>query len=242
MNEADSVHGKSSVDEIRKRFDADVERFSSLDAGQAAAMDSPLMTQLIVDAAARVCPNARSVLDIGCGAGNYTIRLLGNLPKLDATLIDLSRPMLDRAEQRVREAGASAVSTWQGDVREYPFVDTSFDIVLAASVLHHLRSEAEWRAVFASIYRSLRPGGSIWIYDLVSHQPAAVHDLMWQRYADYLIARGGPEYRDKVFDYVEREDTPRSVTWQLELLRQIGFAHTEILHKNGPFAAFGAIR
>src|SRR6185369_14830026 len=111
MSESDPVRGKSSVDEIRRRFDADVDRFSSLEAGQAAAMDSPLMTQLIVDAAARVCPNARSLLDIGCGACNYTVRLLMKLPGLEATLIDLSRPMLDRAEQRAREAGASAVRT-----------------------------------------------------------------------------------------------------------------------------------
>ena len=35
---------------------------------------------------------------------------------------------------------------------------------------------------------------------------------------------------------------PRSLTYQLDLLRRVGFARTEVLHKNGCFAAFGGIR
>jgi tRNA (cmo5U34)-methyltransferase len=37
------LHEKSTVDEIRQRFDADVERFSKLETGQQAAMDAPLI-------------------------------------------------------------------------------------------------------------------------------------------------------------------------------------------------------
>ena len=40
----------------------------------------------------------------------------------------------------------------------------------------------------------------------------------------------------------EAEDTPRSLTYQLDLLRASGFGAVEVLHKNGPFAAFGAIK
>src|SRR5947199_4166446 len=85
---------KSSVDEIRRRFDADVERFSNLDTGQSATVDAPLAMALVAQSAAT--PHARHVLDVGCGAGNYTLKLLEHLPGLDVTLIDLSRPMLDR--------------------------------------------------------------------------------------------------------------------------------------------------
>ena len=37
---------KSSVDDIRRRFDADVERFSNLDTGQSATVDAPLAMAL----------------------------------------------------------------------------------------------------------------------------------------------------------------------------------------------------
>ena len=47
---------------------------------------------------------------------------------------------------------------------------------------------------------------------------------------------------DKVFGYVEREDTPAPLTYQLELLRRSGFARIDVLHKNSSFAAYGGIK
>lgn len=88
---------KSSVDEIRRRFDNDVERFSNLETGQSATIDAPLSLELVIEVAARLKPDATAVLDVGCGAGNYSLKLLGRLPNLDVTLLDLSRPMLGRA-------------------------------------------------------------------------------------------------------------------------------------------------
>src|SRR4051812_38950103 len=102
-----TANAKSSVDEIRRRFDNDVERFSNLETGQSATMDAPLVLDLIAEAAAGTTPGARAVVDIGCGAGNYSVRLLrqyagaagatdagATLPRIDCTLVDLSRPML----------------------------------------------------------------------------------------------------------------------------------------------------
>jgi tRNA (cmo5U34)-methyltransferase len=233
---------KSTPAEIRARFDADVERFSNLETGQTATMDSQLVLELLTQAAAAATPGARRLLDIGCGAGNYSLKLLRRLPDLDVTLLDLSRPMLDRALERVSAATRGNVSAVQLDVRDFDPGHERFDVILAAAVFHHLRGEAEWQAVFARCFAALRPGGSLWIADLVSHDMPAVQAVMWQRYGDYLVAQQGEAYRDHVFAYVEKEDTPRSLVFQLDLLRACGFSSVEVLHKNGPFAAFGAIK
>jgi tRNA (cmo5U34)-methyltransferase len=65
---------------------------------------------------------------------------------------------------------------------------------------------------------------------------------MWERYGDYLVQLKGEDYREQVFDYVEQEDSPRPLLFQLDLLREAGFKEIEILHKNSCFAAFGAIK
>ena len=57
-----------------------------------------------------------------------------------------------------------------------------------------------------------------------------------------LTEIGGKDYCRKVFDYIAYEDSPRPVTYQTELLRRVGFSEVEILHKNGPFAALGAVK
>jgi tRNA (cmo5U34)-methyltransferase len=233
---------KSSVEDIRKRFDANVERFSNLETGQAATVDSPLAMGLIAEVAAAVTPKAASVLDVGCGAGNYTLKLLERLSNLNVTLIDLSRPMLDRATDRIRPVTTGCVEAIQGDVREIEIGIERHDIILAASVLHHLRSDAQWRAVFEKFYRALRPGGAIWLFDLIESSIPEAQTIMWRRYGEYLTQVRDEAYRDQVFAYVEEEDTPRSLAFQLDLLREVGFSQVDVLHKNSCFAAFGAVK
>jgi tRNA (cmo5U34)-methyltransferase len=233
---------KSTVEEIRRRFDGDVERFSNLETGQSATVDAPLAMALVAEAAAATTPHARHVLDVGCGAGNYTLKLLESLPNLDATLIDLSQPMLDRASERVNRATAGRITTIQADIREVDLPEGQFDIVLAASVLHHLRADEEWQKVFAALYRALRPGGSLWVFDLADSSIPAVGQLMRRRYGDYLTRLKDEAYRDHVFAYVEKEDTPRPLLFQLDLLRHVGFSQVEVLHKNICFAALGGVK
>jgi tRNA (cmo5U34)-methyltransferase len=197
--------------------------------------------QLITEAAVRLTPQIERVLDIGCGAGNNTLKLRQVFGKpFRSDLLDLSEPMLERAKQRVSDAGIDAVTTWHADLREAELPKEGYDVVLAAAVLHHLRDDEDWRAAFEKIFSVLRPGGSFWITDLVVQETVPVQELMWSRYGDYLEGLGGVEYRDEVFEYIDREDSPRPVTYQLDLLRRVGFAHVELLHKNSCFAAFGA--
>jgi tRNA (cmo5U34)-methyltransferase len=233
---------KSTVEQIRERFDRDVERFSNLETGQAAAMDAPLLLDLTSEAASRVTPHAKVLLDVGCGAGNFTLKILERLPNQEVTLVDLSRPMLDRAVQRVGRATPGQVTALQGDIRELSIGQERYDIICAAAVLHHLREEEEWQSVFAKLFAALRPGGSFWISDLIAHVDHHVQTMMWQRYGTYLTQLKNEAYRDQVFAYVEQEDSPKSLPFQLDLLRSVGFSQVEILHKNNCFAAFGGIK
>lgn len=233
---------KAGNDEIRHRFDNDVERFSNLDTGQLTTIDAPLTMELCTEAAQYINPQATNLLDIGCGAGNYTLKMLSKISNLNCTLNDLSLPMLNKAKERVSNATVGQVATIQDDMRNLKLPDEQFDIVLAAATLHHLRDDADWQAVFSNIYRMLKTGGSFWISDLITHDSEPLNRLFHQKYSDYLETLGGPEYRKKVLDYVAYEDTPRSVNFQTDLLKKVGFKQVEILHKNSYFAAFGGIK
>lgn len=237
-----SIKEKSTLEEIRKRFDSDVERFSNLETGQAATIDAPLAMTLITQAAISCTANIRRVLDIGCGAGNNTLKLLQHVSPFDCDLVDLSQPMLERAHERISKINVGETRTFQGDFRKVDLPDRRYDVILAAAVLHHLRDDQDWEMAFRKFYRLLAPGGSVWITDLVSHETESVQSMMWNRYGEYLCTLGGEEFKDRIFAYIDREDSPRPVTYQLDLLRRVGFDHVELLHKNSCFAAFGAVK
>jgi tRNA (cmo5U34)-methyltransferase len=233
---------KSSVEEIKNRFDKDVERFSDLDTGQLTVLDGALMMDLCTAAAKYVNPEARELLDIGCGAGNYTLKMLSQIPNMNCTLNDLSEPMLDRAKLRLAAKTTGKITLVQGDMRLLELKENQFDIILAAAVFHHLRDDEDWELVFGKMYRALKPGGSIWISDLITHDSPALNDLFRDRYSAYLETLGGAELKEKVWEYIGYEDSPRSINFQLDLMKKVGFKEVEVLHKNVLFGAFGGIK
>lgn len=233
---------KSTVKEIQERFDTDVERFANLDTGQVSTIDAKISLELITEASKRITSNAKNLLDIGCGGGNYSLMMLTKIPDLNCTLIDLSKPMLNKAFERVSRKTNNKVNVLQGDIREVDLKENHFDIILAGAVLHHLRDDKDWETTFEKLFKLLKPGGCLMISDLIKQDTELLNDYIWERYGDYLERLNGKEYRQKVLAYVEKEDSPRSMNYQLNLMKQVGFKKVEILHKNMCFGAFGGIK
>ena len=150
--------------------------------------------------------------------------------------------MLKRARERISKVNSGDIRIFQGDFRAIDLPEQQYDVILAAAVLHHLRDDKDWESTFQKIYNLTAPGGSVWITDLVAHETIPVQSLMWKRYGEYLSSMGRESYRKKVFEYIDKEDSPRPVTYQIDILRKVGFSHVELLHKNSCFAAFGAIK
>jgi tRNA (cmo5U34)-methyltransferase len=150
--------------------------------------------------------------------------------------------MLDQAYERVSPATSNKVQIIQGDIRNVELPSNHFDILLAGAVLHHLRDDEDWETTFTKLYHLLKPGGCLMISDLITQDTEVLNNYTWEKYGDYLESIGGKEYRQKVLDYVAKEDSPRSLNYQLDLMKKVGFRQVEILHKNLCFAAFGGIK
>lgn len=150
--------------------------------------------------------------------------------------------MLDKALERVSQKTKGNVSTVQGDIRAVNLTENSYDIILAGAVLHHLRDDKDWETTFEQLFKLLKSGGCLMISDLITQDTEVLNTYTWERYGDYLEGLEGKEYRKKVLAYVEKEDSPRSMNYQLDLIKKVGFKDVEILHKNMCFGAFGGIK
>jgi SAM-dependent methyltransferase len=97
------------------------------------------------------------VLEIGPGTGYYTLDLAESVgPEGRVDIFDLQREMLDHTLRRVAERGIVNVHDAQGDAREMPYDDASFDAVLLVAVLGEIPDPD---AAMADVARVLRPSG-----------------------------------------------------------------------------------
>jgi tRNA (cmo5U34)-methyltransferase len=231
---------KSSPEAIQKNFDQQVERFSNLETGQTTAIDSPLCMELVSRSAFLLNPNAKRVMDLGCGGGNYAVKITSLLPNVDCTLIDLSANMLEKAKERVSELISGTVTAIQGDYRNIPFEENAYDVITAGTTLHHLREDQEWESVFRKVYEALKPVGTFWINDIILGETEQINQMMIDGWMSELNKKITPEEIEIYMQRYETEDTPRTLSYQLDLMKKLGFRETFILHKHFNFAAFGA--
>lgn len=223
---------KDSLEKLRERFDNDVDRFSDEEKGQQTIVDAALVLSMVENGIQSMNPDAKDLCDIGCGGGNFSVRISRKLQDIAVTLVDLSQPMLDRAAERLAAQNTKVKSAIQADIRDVLFEPESFDIVVASASLHHLRTRSDWKAVFSKVCQSLRPGGSFWICDIIKHENDAIETLQRERYANFLIELKDLEFQQRIFEMIQEADTPETIDFQIRMLHEVGFRNVDLVHKN----------
>jgi SAM-dependent methyltransferase len=117
--------------------------------------------------AARPSPGDR-LLDVACGPGLVVCAFASHVR--EATGIDMTPAMLERARKLATDKGVSNVTWRQGDVYSLPFADGSFTIVTTRFSCHHFLDPA---AVLREMVRVCAPEGRIVVVDdYASEDPA----------------------------------------------------------------------
>lgn len=99
------------------------------------------------------------VLDVGCGAGGSTLALAEAVGPSGGVLgLDLSEPLLARAEERRRELGLGHVRFQRGDAEDHPLPAEAFDLVASRFGVMFF---ADPVAAFRNLARALRPDGRL---------------------------------------------------------------------------------
>lgn len=101
-----------------------------------------------------------SVLDVGCGTGSLAIAAKRRVGATGSVYgIDASAPMIARARNKAKRAGAEIVFE-NGVAESLPFPDARFDAVLNTVMLHHLPRKVRQQCV-REMRRVLKPGGRL---------------------------------------------------------------------------------
>lgn len=105
------------------------------------------------------------VLEVGPGSGYYTLTLaeaVGAGGRLD--IFDIQQEMLDLTLRRARDRGRENVVATQGDARQLPYADETFDAAFLVTVLGEIPDQD---AALRELARVLRPGGRLVVGEIV---------------------------------------------------------------------------
>ena len=114
------------------------------------------------------------VLDAGCGAGYYSLRLAEHAARVVG--VDLSPSMIALARRRQFEASIDNAGFLVADLGSLPFGDHSFDFVVSRNVLHLTPMET----AVPELRRVIRPQGRLFVQDLVTSHPRLRMLRSWQ--------------------------------------------------------------
>ena len=128
----------------------------------------------------RLAPGER-VVDVGSGGGFDSFITAGQVgPGRQVVGIDMTAEMLDKSRQTAAALGLGHVQFRDGLAEAIPVEDAWADVVISNGVINLC---ADKQAVFAEIFRVLRPGGRLQFADIANGRPVpagAVRDIdLW---------------------------------------------------------------
>lgn len=214
-----------------------------------------------IDVIVRLCraarPQARTLLDLGCGDGILGHALLDAYTGNDVTAVfaDFSPRMLDAAQLRLNGYTAHFVQVdyanpdWAEIVR-HPLnaEDASFDIIVSGFSIHH-QPDARKREIYEEIYNILAPGGIFLNLEHVSSASRWGEEQFETYFIDSLYRhhkeRG--KTRDEVAaDFYHRPDKVANllapVEEQCDWLRETGYTNVDCFLKVFELALFGGLK
>ena len=219
----------------------------------------PHYDEMLETVARCIPPDSHRILELGCGTGELSIKVLNRFPDAQIIALDYSPRMIEFAGQKIQSAGYQG---WQGieaDFGEWANnsekfnIGKDFDACVSSLAIHHLSDEMKQK-LFASISKNLKSGGYFWNADPVlpeSPMLGKVYETVREEWSQKQGAKI-QEVRSRLannsdsVDYCgnhgySSQDQLATVDSQLDMMTRVGFKFTAIPWKNFGYAVFGGI-
>lgn len=140
-----------------------------------------------------------TLVDLGAGDGYLSRAVAAKVGSVIA--VDISGAMLHELSKKAAKEGLSNIQTLLSDGCDMPLADKSAEIVCANMFLHHIEEPVE---VIKEMYRVLKPGGKVFLADLIEHGnkefKEKMHDV-WQGFSQTEVRSWFAKTGFKILEY-----------------------------------------
>lgn len=176
------------------------------------------------------------VLDLGCGTGNLSRKIISAYPNARITCVDMAENMLKMARAKLKDH--NKINFWLGDIRDFDY-SGKYDAIVASLVLHHVEKNDKTR-FYRRIQKALSKNGVFFCIDIFLSASRHLQKLHMDKWKEFMRAHGLT--MKKINDMIRRhrkEDRPLVFEDELNIMRHAGFKRVEVVLKHYNFALYG---
>lgn len=206
----------------------------------------------MLDALTRCVPTTSDrILELGCGTGELSLKLMHRCPSAQVVAVDYSPRMLEYASQKIKAAGYahrwSGIQADFGDWANNPTrveIGTQFNACVSSLAIHHLTDEMKLK-LFQGIRESLNPNSCFWNADPILPESAMLKEVYQTVREEWTQDQGTTlaQIRDRLGNSSPQghsnPDWLATLSAHLQMLSQAGFNLVAVPWKYYGLAVFG---
>ncbi len=196
-------------------------------------------------------PSSGRILELGCGTGELSLKVLNRCPDAQLVAVDYSGRMLQFALGKIEAAGYA--DRWTGIEADFGAwannpveveLGTGFDACVSSLAIHHLTDEMKLK-LFQRICQSLAPNSWFWNADSILAESSALAEVYQAAREEWAAQQGTTltalraKFGTSSTQGHSSHDQLATLTAQLQMLTTAGFEPVAVPWKYYGLAVFG---
>lgn len=169
------------------------------------------------------------ILDLGCGTGNLTQKIMEYFPEAEIDALDLSEDIL--TESRKRFSKVPNIRYIQANFKSMHLPPGSYDLVMSSIAIHHIEDPYKIK-LYKEVYQALSKNGLFIFADQTRGITDGIYHKNISCWKEESLKLGSTEENWKMWmDHQDAHDFHSPVGWHLDQLKKAGFRKTDLLSK-----------
>lgn len=180
------------------------------------------------------------ILDLGCGTGNITQKIMEKFPNAQVTCLDLSENMIEIAKNKL--SSYENIEYIIGDFTKTEMTE-KYDAIVSSLALHHIPNDKEKQDMYKAIYEALNINGVFYNADVIQGN-STYNEQLNNKIAEQDMLDNGITQEEIIEHKGKRDanDIPTTTYNHIKMLENVGFQEIDVIWKYYANVVYGGTK